>query len=144
MAKVQRIQVDGPVLGLLRGIYQHASREQQKHYDEAIEELREEVRGCRKEFALLQELFLQAIKARLNPNCAEVNIRLLKELQGLMKKEERETVKRELEGLLEEEVVFEGEEEGSMMESEQFSFGLSVRRPPTSAAEVGSFVQKQC
>ena len=80
MTKAQRIQVDGSVLELLRSIYQHASREQQKHYDEAIEELREEVKGCRKEFALLQELFLQAIKARLNPDCVEVDIKLLKEL----------------------------------------------------------------
>ena len=136
MTKVQRIQVDGPVLELLRSIYQHASREQQKHYDEAIEELREEVRGCQKEFALLQELFLQAIKARLNPDCVEVDIRLMKELQGMIKKGEWDIAKRELEGLLEEEVVFEGLEERSMMESEGFSFGFNVKRLPPTAAEV--------
>ena len=72
-----------------------------------IEELRTEVRGCRKEFTLLQELFIQAIKARLNPDCGDVDMRLLKELQGMMKKEELGIVKRELEGLLEKEVVFE-------------------------------------
>ena len=93
-----------------------------------------EVEG--KEFALLQELFLQAIKARLNPDCVEVDIRLLKELQGMIKKGEWDIAKRELEGLLEEEVVFEGEEEGSMMESEGFSFGFNVKMP---SSPLGAF-----
>ena len=106
----QRAKVDESVLGLLRSIYQHVSEGQQKNYDEAIEELREEVRGCRKEFALLQELFIQAIKARLNPDCVEMDMELLKELQGTMKKEELGIVRRELAALLEKEVASEEEE----------------------------------
>ena len=106
----QRAKVDESVLGLLRSIYQHVSEGQQKNYDEAIEELREEVRGCRKEFALLQELFIQAIKVRLNPDCVEMDMGLLKELQGTMKKEELGIVRRELAALLEKEVASEKEE----------------------------------
>ena len=106
----QRAKVDESVLGLLRSIYQHVSEGQQKNYDEAIEELRGEVRGCRKEFALLQELFIQAIKARLNPDCVEMDMGLLKELQGTMKKEELGIVRRELAALLEKEVASEEEE----------------------------------
>ena len=105
----QRAKIDESVLGLLRSIYQHASKDQQKHYDKVIEELREEVRGCRKEFAFLQELFIQAIEARLNPDCVEVDMGLLKYLQSMIKKEELSIIRRELEGLLEKEVAFEQE-----------------------------------
>ena len=138
----QRAKVDESVLGLLRSIYQNVSEGQQKHYDEAIEELREEVRGCRKEFGLLQELFIQAIKARLNPDCGEMDAGLLKELQALMKKGEWAIVRRELAALLEKEVAFEGEEE--MMQSEEFSFAFNMKRPPTSAAQVAGFGSERC
>lgn len=72
--------------------------------------MREEVRGCRKEFAMFQELFIQAIKAKLNPNCVEMDMELLKELQSIMKKEDLGIIKKELEVLLEKEVVLNQEE----------------------------------
>ena len=99
---------------MLDNIYQHSIQGQQKNYDEEIEELREEVRGCRKEFAMLQELF----KAKLNQD-AKVDTSLVKELQRVIKKEELGIVKRELETLLEKEVVLGQEEE--VIEGE-FSF----------------------
>ena len=138
----RKIRVDKSVFGVLRSIYQRASKDQQKYYDEAIEEFREEVRNCVYEFSLLQELFIQPIKAKLNSNFVEVDMGLLKELQVMMKKEEFGIVKRELEELLEKELVLE--QEGQVMESEQFNFGCSVKKPPKSAAEVASFGSEHC
>ena len=59
------------------------------------------MRGCAKEFAMLQDLFIQAIRAKLNPDSAEVDTTLLQELQGRVKKEEWHIIKRELQALLE-------------------------------------------
>ena len=137
----KRAKVDESVLELLQSIYRNASKGQQKHYDQAIEELREEVRGCQKKFAVLQELFIQAIKARLNPGYAEVDMALLKELWGMIKEEEWSIAKRELEGLLEKEVF---EQEKATMGSEESSFAFRIKRPPTSASEVSSFGSGQC
>ena len=105
--------MDESVLGLLGSIYENVSASQQRNYDEAIEELREEVRGCAKEFAMMQDLFIQAIRAKLNPDSAEVDTTLLQELQGRVKKEEWHIMKRELQALLEKGVVLEvmGEQE---------------------------------
>ena len=111
----QRAKVDESVLGLLRSIYENVSASQQRNYDEAMEELREEVRGCAKEFAMMQDLFIQAIRAKLNPDSAEVDTTLLQELQGRVKKEEWHIMKRELEALLEKGVVLEQEQEKVMM-----------------------------
>ena len=142
LRRLKREKTDKSVLGLLQSIYQHASEDQQKNYVQAIEEFREEVQGCQKEFAMMQDLFIQAIKIKLNLDCVEVDAALLKELQARIKKEELGIAKRELEGLLEKEVVFEEEEE--MMESEELSFLFNVKRPPTSASDIASFGSEKC
>ena len=143
--RAQRVKVDESVLGLLGSIYKNVSAGQQRNYDEAIEELKKEVRGCAKEFAMMQDLFIQAIRAKLNPDSAEVDTTLLQELQGRVKKEEWHIMKRELQALLEKGVAEqEVVEEEARMESEEFSFAFSAKRPPTSASEVASFGSEQC
>ena len=64
----------------------------------------------------------------------------MKELQGVIKKEEFGIVQRELETLLEKEVVLEQEE---VMEGE-FSFAFHMKKIPSSASEVDTFGSGQC
>ena len=75
---------------------------------------------------MLQELFLQAIKVRLSPDCVKMDVALLKELQGIIKKEEFEIIKRELDKLLKKEVVLE--QKGRIM-SQGLSLKFRVIRP---------------
>ena len=65
----------------------------------------------------------------------------MKELQGVIKKEEFGIVQGELETLLEKEVVLDQEEE--VMEGE-FSFAFHMKKIPSSASEVDTFGSGQC
>ena len=65
----------------------------------------------------------------------------MKELQGVIKKEEFGIVQGELETLLEKEVVRDQEE--AVMEGE-FSFTFRMKKLPSSASEVDTFGSGQC
>ena len=81
------------------------------------------------------------MKIKVNPDCAKVDTSLMKELQGVIKKEEFGIVQKELEELLEKEVVL-GQEE-VVMEG-QFSFTFRMKKLPSSASEVAAFGSEQC
>ena len=54
LEKHQRGKVDTYILDLLIEIYSNSTEEQKKNYEESIEELKNELKSCKKEFRMLQ------------------------------------------------------------------------------------------